>query len=62
MGKFLWQFKYPTPPLKEHFYSSLKDGKRNKSNGNITSNEEYQQLQNVWNKFDFNTFEDFHNH
>ena len=48
--------------MKEHFYSSLKDGKRNKSNGNITSNEEYQQLQNVWNKFDFNTFEDFHNH
>ena len=45
-------------PLKESFYSSINDGKRNKGNGNI-SNEQYQHLQNVWNTFDFNTFEDF---
>ena len=47
--------------LKKHFYSSLKDGKRDKSNGHI-SNEQYLHLQNVWNAFNFNTFEDFHNH
>ena len=29
--------------------------------GNI-SYEQYQHLQNVWNKFNFNTFEEFHNH
>ena len=47
--------------MKKHFYSSLKDGKRHKSNGHI-SNEQYQHLQNVWDTFNFNTFEDFHNH
>ena len=47
--------------MKNHFYSSLKDGKRGKSNGHI-SNEQYQHLQNVWDTFNFNTFEDFHNH
>ena len=41
---------------KKNFYSSLKDGKRNKSNGHI------ELLQNVWKIFDFNTFEDFHDH
>ena len=46
---------------KKYFYSSLKDGKRNRSNGHI-SDEQYQHLQNVWDIFDFNTFEDFHNH
>ena len=55
------KFKYPTLPKKKHFYSSLKDGKRDKSNGHI-SNEQYQHLKNVWNTFDFNTFEDFHDH
>ena len=55
------KFKYPTLPKKKYFYSSLKDGKRDKSNGHI-SNEQYQHLQNVWNTFNFNTFEDFHNH
>ena len=44
------KFNYPQLPPKECFYSSLKDGKRDKSNG-----------QNVWNAFNFNTFEDFHN-
>ena len=46
---------------KNHFYSSLKDGKRDKSNGYI-SNEQYMHLQNVWNTFNFNTFEDSDNH
>ena len=40
---------------------SINNGKRNKGNGHI-SNEQYQHLQNVWNTFNFNTFEDFHNH
>ena len=48
-------------PEKKYFYSSLKDGKRDRSNGHI-SDEQYQHLQNVWNIFNFNTFEDFHNH
>ena len=47
--------------LKKYFYSSLKDGKRDRSNGHI-SNKEYLHLQNVWNTFNFNTFEDFHDH
>ena len=34
---------------------------KEKSNGHI-SNEQYQHLQNVWDTFNFNTFEDFHNH
>ena len=46
---------------KTNFYSSLKDGKRDRSNGHIFD-EQQQHLQNVWNIFDFNTFEDFHNH
>ena len=46
---------------KECFYSSLKDGKRDKSDGNI-SDEEYLHLETVWNMFKFNTFEDFHDH
>ena len=37
------KFKYPTLPKKKHFYSSLKDDKRDKSNGHI-SNEQYQHL------------------
>ena len=43
-----------------NFYSSLKDGKRNSSNGHI-SDEQYKHLQNLWDTFKFNTFEDFHN-
>ena len=46
-------------PPKECFYSSLRDGKKDRSNGHI-SNEQYQHLQNIWRVFDFNTFEDFH--
>ena len=45
----------------KHFYSSLKDGKKDRSAGHI-SNEQYLYLKNVWKIFDFNTFEDFHNH
>ena len=46
-------------PEKKHFYSSLRDGKRGRRNGHI-SDEQYQHLQNVWDTFNFNTFEDFH--
>ena len=46
---------------KKYSYSSINDEKRNKSNGHI-SNEQYQLLQNVWDIFNFNTLEDFHDH
>ena len=55
------KFNYKELPPKECFYSSINDGKRNKGNGHI-SNEQYQHLQNVWDIFNFNTFEDFHDH
>ena len=55
------KFNYSTLPDKEYFYSSLREGKKNKSDGHI-SNEQYQHLKNVWNTFNFNTSEDFHNH
>ena len=55
------KFKDPSLPEKKYFYWSLKDGKRDRSNGHI-SDEQYQHLQNVWDKFNFNTFEDFHDH
>ena len=56
------KFKHPSlPEKKKNFYSSLKDGKRDRSNGHI-SDEQYKHSQNVWNIFNFNTFEDFHNH
>ena len=48
-------------PEKNHFYLSLKDSKCDRSNGHI-SDEQYSHLQNVWNIFNFNTFEDLHNH
>ena len=46
------KFKHPSLPEKKHFYSSLKDGKRDRSNGHI-SDEQYQHLQNVWKKINF---------
>ena len=55
------KFKHPSLPEKKYFYSSLKDGKRDRSNGNI-SDKLYLHLQNVWDTFNFNTFEDFHDH
>ena len=55
------KIKHPSLPKKNYFYWWLKDGKRDRSNGHI-SNEQYQHLQNVWDTFNFNTFEDFHNH
>ena len=55
------KFKRLFLPEKKYFYSSLKDGKRDRSNGHI-SDEQYEHLQNVWNIFNFNTFEDFHDH
>ena len=47
--------------LKKYFYSSLRDGKRDNSDGHI-SDEQHLHLQNVWEEFNFNTFEDFHDH
>ena len=55
------KFKCLSLPEKKYFYSSLKDGKHNRSNGHI-SDKQYQHLQNVWNIFNFNTFKDFYNH
>ena len=55
------KFKHPSLPGKKYFYSSLRDGKRDRSNGHI-SDEQYQHLQNVLDIFNFDTFEDFHNH
>ena len=55
------KFKHPSLPEKKNFYSSLKDGKRDRSNGHI-SDEQYQRLQNVWDTFKCNTFQDFHDH
>ena len=55
------KFKHPSLPEKKYFYSSINDGKRNKGNGHI-SNEQYQHLENLWKIFNFNTFEDFHDH
>ena len=55
------KFNYKDLPPKECFYSSINDGKRNKGNEHI-SNEQYQYLQNIWNTFNLNTFEDFHDH
>ena len=52
------KFKHPSLPEKKYFYSSLKDGR---SNGHIPD-EQYQHLQNFWEVFNFDTFEDFHNH
>ena len=55
------KFKHPALPKKKHFCSSLKDGKHDRSNGQI-SDEQYLHLQNVWNTFNFNLFKDFHDH
>ena len=55
------KFNYPSLPPKECFYSSLRDGKRDRSGGHI-SNEHYLHLKDVWDTFNFNKFEDFHNH
>ena len=52
------KFKHTSLPEKKYFYSLLKDGKRDRSNGHI-SDEQYQHLQNVWHTFNFNTY---HNH
>ena len=54
------KFNYPQLPPKECFYSSLKDGKRDRSDVHI-SDEQYLYLKNFWEKC-FNKFEDFHNH
>ena len=55
------KFKHPSLPEKKCSYSSLRDGKRDNKDGHI-SDEQYLHLQNVWDTFLFNTFEDFHDH
>ena len=55
------RFKHSSLPKKKYFYSSLKDGKCDRSNGHI-SDEQYQHLQIVWHTFNFNLFEDFCDH
>ena len=55
------KFNYEQLPPKKYFYSSLRDGKRDRSNGHV-SDEQYQHLQNVWDVFNFDTFKNFHNH
>ena len=55
------RFNYPLLPLKEWFYSSSRDGKRDKSDGN-DSDEQYLHLKNVWDTFNFNLLQDFQNH
>ena len=55
------KFKHLSLPEKKYFYSSLRDGKRDNNDGHI-SDEQYLHLQNVWDTFNFNTFEDFHDH
>ena len=55
------KFKHSSLPDKKYFDLSINDGKRNKGNGHI-SNEQHSHLQNVWDIFNFNTFEDFHDH
>ena len=55
------KFNYQQLPPKECFYSLLKDGKRDNSDGH-NSDEQHLHLQNVWEAFNFNTFKDFHDH
>ena len=55
------KFKNSSLPEKKYFYSSLRDGKRDRSDDHI-SDEQYQHLQNVWKIVNFNTFEDFQDH
>ena len=55
------KFNYPSLPEKKYIYSSLKDGKHDRSDGHI-SDEQYQHLQNAWDTFNDNIFLDFHNH
>ena len=55
------KFKHPSLPEKKYLYSSLRDGKKDKSAAHV-SDEQYLHLQNGWKIFNFNTFEDFHNY
>ena len=55
------KFKHSSLPEKKYFYSSIKNASRDRSDDHI-SDEQYQHLQNVWDIFNFNTFEDLHDH
>ena len=52
------KFNYPQLPPKECFYSSLKDGKRDRSDGHI-SGVQYSHLKNVWDIFNFQNLKTF---
>ena len=55
------KFPYPRLPPKKKFYSSIDDGKRDKSDKHISTSQ-YLHLKLVWNEFGFQTFKHFHNH
>ena len=61
MGWFLWKCNHQELPPEKRFYSSLRDGKKDNNDGHI-SDEQYLHLQNIWDTFNFNTFEVFHDH
>ena len=46
------KFKHPSLPEKKYFYSLLRNGKRDRSDGHI-SDDQYQHLQNIWDIFNF---------
>ena len=54
------KLNYPQLLPKKCFNSSLKDGKRDRSDENIP-HEQYLHEKNIWNTFNFNKFEDFFN-
>ena len=54
------KFYYPQLPTRKCFYSSIKDGKRDRNDRHIPG-EQYLHLNNVWDTFNFNKF-DLHNH
>ena len=58
---FYEKYKYKHLSPKECFYSWLRDGKRDNSDGHI-SDEQYLHLEYVWKIFNFNMFQDFHDH
>ena len=55
------KFKHPLLHEKKYFSLSLRDCKTDRRDRHI-SNEQCQYLQNGWDIFNFNTFENFHDH
>ena len=58
---FYEKFKHLSLTEKKYFYSSIKNGKRDRNDGHI-SDEQYQHIGNVWDIFNFNTYKDFQDH